>query len=74
MLLLISLGMEVMLKTGKSESIKQVNDMLRSGDYREVILDFDISTDEFFKMADHWGDKGAKIKKEGNRFVVKLAK
>ncbi|MBZ6384560.1 MAG: hypothetical protein MIK83_01860 [Pantoea piersonii] len=48
--------------------------MLRSGDFGEVVLYFNISTDEFFALADKWGDKGAKIKKEDDRFLIKLAK
>lgn len=65
---------EAQLKTGKAKTLKQTNEMLRSGDFGELVLDFNISTDEFFALADKWGDKGAKIKKEDDRFLIKLAK
>jgi len=65
-------GPEVEVKTGISDSVKQANEMLRSGHYNEVVLDFDVSTDEFFKIADSWSDKGAKITKEGGRFKIKV--
>jgi len=46
------------MKTGQSGSINQANEILLSGDFREIVLDSDVSTDEFFKLADRWGDKG----------------
>lgn len=39
------------MKTGISDSVKQADEMLRSGNYGEVVLDFDVSTDEFFEIA-----------------------
>ena len=62
------------MKTGKAKTVKQTNEMLRSGDFKEVLLDFNISTDDFFTLADSWGDKGAKIKKEDDRFLIRLAR
>jgi len=65
-------GPEGEVKTGKSDSVKQANEMLHSGNYSEVILDFNVSTDEFFEIADSWSDRGAKISKEGERFKIKV--
>lgn len=61
------------MKTGKAKTVNQTDEMLRSGDFREVLLDFDISTDAFFTLADKWGDKGAKIQKKADKFLIKLA-
>lgn len=61
------------MKTGKSDSVKQTNEMLGSGNYNEVILDFDVSSDDFFEIADSWSDKGAKISKEGKNFKIKIS-
>lgn len=61
------------MKTGISDSVKQADEMLRSGNYGEVVLDFDVSTDEFFEIADSWSDKGIKISKEGDRFKIKVS-
>lgn len=47
--------------------------MLDSGNYNEVVLDFDVSSDDFFEIADSWSDKGAKISKEGERFKIKVS-
>lgn len=60
------------MKAGKSDSVKQTNEMLDSGNYNEVVLDFDVSSDDFFEIADSWSDKGAKISKEGERFKIKV--
>ncbi|WP_448310493.1 hypothetical protein [Pantoea sp. PGP6] len=60
------------MKAGKSDSVKQTNEMLGSGNYNEVVLDFDVSSDDFFEIADSWSDKGAKISKEGERFKIKV--
>jgi hypothetical protein len=38
------------------------------------VLDFNISADEFFELADRWAERGAKIKKEDGSFVIRLAK
>ncbi|KHJ65237.1 hypothetical protein QU24_25590 [Pantoea rodasii] len=62
------------MKNASAKSLKKANELLRSGEYREVVLDFNISADEFFELADRWADKGAKIKKEDGKFVVRLAK
>ncbi|WLI78823.1 hypothetical protein Q5705_09885 [Kosakonia sp. H02] len=47
-------------------------EMLRSGFVKQVRLDWNIGTDEFFRIASDWCDAGAKIKKEGNSFIISL--
>ncbi|MCA1177293.1 MULTISPECIES: hypothetical protein [unclassified Pantoea] len=62
------------MKSTTAKSYKKANEMLKSGEFREVVLDFNISADEFFELADRWAERGAKIKKEDGSFVIKLAK
>ncbi|MDO6409669.1 hypothetical protein [Pantoea phytobeneficialis] len=62
------------MKSVKATSIRDVNDKLLSGEHKEVIIDFDISSDDFFALSDYWCERGAKIKKEGDRFMIKLKK
>lgn len=62
------------MKNVKATSIQDVNDKLLSGEHKEVIIDFDISSDDFFALSDYWCERGAKIKKEGDRFMIKLKK
>ncbi|MCZ4061444.1 hypothetical protein O3W44_23340 [Pantoea sp. LMR881] len=62
------------MKSAKAKTLDEVNQKLHSGDYKEVIVDFDISSDDFFSLSDYWCERGAKIKKEGERFLVKLSK
>ncbi|SFT42295.1 hypothetical protein SAMN05192562_101207 [Kosakonia arachidis] len=46
--------------------------MLRSGFVKQVRLDWNIGSDEFFQIASDWCDAGAKIKKEGNSFIISI--
>lgn len=62
------------MKSVNATSIRDVNDKLLSGEHKEVIIDFDISSDDFFALSDYWCERGAKIKKEGDRFMIKLKK
>ncbi|WP_084886459.1 hypothetical protein [Pantoea septica] len=52
------------MKSTSAKSVKKANELLKSGDHREVVLDFNISADEFFELADRWAERGAKIKKK----------
>jgi hypothetical protein len=62
------------MKSVKATSIREVNDKLHNGESKEVVIDFDISSDDFFALSDYWCERGAKIKKEGDRFKIKLGK
>ncbi|MFJ2975487.1 hypothetical protein ACIPDS_12570 [Kluyvera sp. NPDC087067] len=46
--------------------------LLRSGYVKHVLLNWDVGSDEFFRIASDWCDTGAKIKKEGESFVISL--
>ncbi|XTZ37428.1 hypothetical protein ACQYRI_15830 [Salmonella enterica] len=47
-------------------------ELLRSGYVKEVRLDWNIGSDEFFRIASDWCDAGAKIKKDGDSFIISL--
>lgn len=47
-------------------------DLLRSGFVKHVRLNWNIGSDEFFLIATDWCDAGAKIKKEGDSFVISI--
>ena len=47
-------------------------DLLRSGFVNHVRLNWNIGSDEFFRIATDWCDAGAKIKKEGDSFVISI--
>jgi len=62
------------MKKIKAQNMQQANEFLKSGEYKNVILDFDISSDEFFTLVSKWLDRGAKIKKEEGLFTIKPGK
>lgn len=47
-------------------------EQLRSGYVKQVRLNWNVGTDEFFRIASEWCDAGAKIKKQGERFIIAL--
>ncbi len=47
-------------------------DLLRSGFVKHVRLNWNIGSDYFFRIATDWCDAGAKIKKEGDSFVISI--
>ncbi|MDR9891105.1 hypothetical protein O7047_12815 [Pseudenterobacter timonensis] len=51
---------------------KEACDLLRSGYVKRVRLGWNVGSDEFFRIASDWCDTGAKIKKEGDSFVISL--
>ena len=69
-------------KTSEEEKMKQqfstasnyseACDMLRSGYVKHVRLNWNIGSDEFFRIASDWCDTGAKIKKDEDGFIISL--
>ncbi|HKN05817.1 MAG TPA: hypothetical protein VJY31_18005 [Buttiauxella sp.] len=55
-----------------AENYQQACDMLRSGYVKSVRLNWDINTDDFFKIASDWCDAGAKIKRDDNIFIISI--
>lgn len=47
-------------------------ELLRSGYVKYVRLNWNVGSDEFFRIASDWCDAGAKIKKEGENFIISL--
>ncbi|AGJ87305.1 hypothetical protein WP3W18E01_39970 [Raoultella ornithinolytica] len=47
-------------------------DLLRSGYVKHVRLNWNIGSDEFFRIASDWCDTGAKIKKDEDGFIISL--
>ncbi|WP_058911569.1 hypothetical protein [Entomohabitans teleogrylli] len=46
--------------------------LLRSGYVKHVRLGWNIGSDEFFRIASDWCDAGAKIKRDGDSFIISL--
>ena len=55
-----------------AHNYREACEMLRSGFVKQVRLDWNIGTDEFFRIASDWCDAGAKIKKDGSGFIISL--
>ena len=51
---------------------KEACALLRSGYVKHVRLGWNVGSDEFFRIASDWCDTGAKIKKDGDNFVISL--
>ncbi|SQB21609.1 Uncharacterised protein [Citrobacter koseri] len=43
-----------------------------SGYVKHVRLNWNVGSDEFFRIASDWCDAGAKIKKDGENFIISL--
>lgn len=55
-----------------ASSYSEACTLLRSGYVKHVRLGWNVGSDEFFRIASDWCDTGAKIKKEGDDFVISL--
>jgi len=59
------------MPTVKAKNLKDAEDLLYSGIHK-VELAYDIGSDDFFRLATHWCDRGAKISKGQDHFVVSI--
>lgn len=59
------------MATVKAKNFKDAEDLLYSG-ISKVELAYDIGSDDFFRLATHWCDRGARISKGQDNFVVSL--
>lgn len=57
----------------KAKSFRDAEEMLYSG-ISKVELAYDIDSDDFFRLASRWCDRGAKISKSEQHFVVSIKK
>jgi|UPI0002D56B47 hypothetical protein len=55
----------------KARNFRDAEEMLHSG-INKVELAYDIDSDDFFRLASHWCDRGAKISRGNEHFVVSL--
>lgn len=59
------------MKTVKAFTLNDARLKLTSGNYKGILIDFDISADEFFVLFNEWKGKNAIIEKVGSRFLIK---
>ncbi|WP_017346915.1 hypothetical protein [Pantoea sp. A4] len=55
----------------KAKNLQDAEELLHSG-ISKVELAYDIGSDDFFRLASRWCDRGARIVKDQNHFVVQL--
>ncbi|CAM6261737.1 hypothetical protein I6M88_04075 [Citrobacter sedlakii] len=55
-----------------ASSYSEACELLRSGYVKHVRLHWNVGSDEFFRIASDWCDAGARIKKEGEDFIISL--
>lgn len=55
-----------------AKSTSEAEKLLASGTTSKVLLDYSITTDDFFRIADTWCAQGAKISKKSGMFVIAL--
>ncbi|MFG1174168.1 hypothetical protein AAFN90_11355 [Erwiniaceae bacterium CAU 1747] len=59
------------MPTVKATNFKDAEELLHSG-IPKVELAYDIDSDDFFRLASHWCDRGARISKGNEHFVVSI--
>ena len=57
-----------------ASSIKEAKALINGGEYREIILNFDIDADDFFSLASHSAGTKISISDRNDRSPVKSAK
>ncbi|MCW2474416.1 MULTISPECIES: hypothetical protein [unclassified Symbiopectobacterium] len=55
-----------------AKSTSEAEQLLSSGTASKVLLDYSVTTDDFFRIADAWCAQGAKISKKAGMFVISL--
>lgn len=55
----------------KAKNLQDAEELLHSG-ISKVELAYDIGSDDFFRLASHWCDRGARISKGHQHFVVSI--
>ncbi|QKJ87885.1 hypothetical protein PMPD1_2950 [Paramixta manurensis] len=55
----------------KAKNVKDTEELLYSG-INKVELDWEIGSDDFFRLASRWCEKGAKITRGQAHFIVSL--
>lgn len=60
------------MATIKAVNHQQAETLIRSGTAKKIELAYDIGSDDFFQLATLWCDRGTKITKGKEHFVVSL--
>ncbi|QPT11927.1 hypothetical protein I6G37_15570 [Serratia rubidaea] len=60
------------MATIKAVNHQQAETLIRSGTAKKIELAYDIGSDDFFQLASLWCDRGAKITKGKEHFIVSL--
>jgi hypothetical protein len=60
------------MTTIKAVNHQEAERLIRAGTAKKIELAYDIGSDDFFKLASLWCDKGAKISKGKEHFIVSL--
>ncbi|AGB83110.1 hypothetical protein D781_2867 [Serratia sp. FGI94] len=60
------------MATIKAVNHQQAETLIRSGTAKKIELAYDIGSDDFFQLATLWCDRGAKITKGKEHFIVSL--
>ncbi len=55
----------------KAKNRKDTEELLSSGIHK-VELEWEIGSDDFFRLASYWCERGAKITKGRNHFIISL--
>ncbi|MFS2224460.1 hypothetical protein [Pantoea sp. B65] len=55
----------------KAKNARDAEELLHSG-VKKVELAYDIGSDDFFRLVSRWCEKGAKISKGNDHFIVSL--
>lgn len=56
----------------KAANHQEAEKLIRAGTAKKIELAYDIGSDDFFQLASLWCDKGAKISKGKEHFIVSL--
>ncbi|KAA9000753.1 hypothetical protein FJU30_09785 [Affinibrenneria salicis] len=57
-----------------AHSFKEAKELIAAGIVRKIKLAFDINSDEFFNLAMDIGERGGKIVKKENHFILSIKK
>lgn len=61
---------ETLRNSASAEGVNEALEMLHSGQHRYIRLDWNIGSDEFFRLASACADAGAEVKQDTGAFVI----
>lgn len=57
-----------------ASTLEQAETFIKSGTHRKIVLNFNISGDEFFKLAVIGTERNGKILRDGEHFMISMKK